>query len=208
MVPSEDLFTQDPDDTNSPSISDSQHRRQAAMQAAENLALVLRAGDRVTKALHLVLANAVTIKTDGIAQDRSGQRTYTISPAEGCTCEDATCRTRFCKYYIAVLIAKRAAALLQGTGHVSGPEPSQEGTVTTALTFADWQVHEAPAACTLIFVCKGVDVHLTMRDVSDEALFAHLRRIVQNAGKDSHLFRGKQILASICEGGKNLDSGE
>jgi hypothetical protein len=148
------------------------------MQAVENLALVLRAGDRVTKALHLVLVNAVTIKTDGTSQVRSGQKTYTIPPTEGCSCEDAIRRPRFCKHYIAMLIRKRATALLQGTQHASGQEIPTGSSATPASVSADWQVHEAPAACTLTFVCKGVDVHLTMRDVSDDALFARLRRIL------------------------------
>ena len=50
--------------------------------------------------------------------------------------------------------------------------------MTSASVSADWQVHEAPVACTLTFVCKGVDVHLTMRDVSDDALFARIKRIL------------------------------
>lgn len=155
MVSSDGLFTQDFADDNFPSSSERQYRRQAVRQAAENLALVLYAGDRLPKALNLVLANAVTINADGIAQVRSGQRTYTIPPAEGCPCEDAKRRTWFCKHYIAMLIAKRAAALLQGTQHASGQESSQESTATSASVSADWQVHEAPVACTLTFACKG-----------------------------------------------------
>lgn len=161
-----------------PATSHAKYWQQAALQAAENLALVLHAGDRLTKALHLVLANAVTINADGTAQVRSGQRTYTIPPAEGCPCEDAKRRTRFCKHYIAILIAKRAAALLQGTQHTRGQELPHEDTETSTSVTSDWQIHEAPVACTLTFVCKGVDVHLTMRDVSDDALFARVKRIL------------------------------
>ncbi len=148
------------------------------MQAAENLALVLHAGDRLTKALNLVLAHAVTINPDGTTHVHSGNRTYTIAPAEGCTCEDAKRRTRFCKHYIATLIAKRATALLQGTQHASGQDLPQESTGTSATVSADWHIHEAPVACTLTFVCKGVDVHLTMRDISDDALFSRIKRIL------------------------------
>ena len=50
---------------------------------------------------------------------------------------------------------------------------------------ADWQVHEAPVACTLTFVCKGVDIHLTMRDVSDDALFARIARVMSVQGEDA-----------------------
>jgi hypothetical protein len=152
--------------------------QQAVMQAAENLAIALHAGDRLTKALNLVLANAVTINADGTAQVRSGQRTYTIPLAEGCPCEDAKRRTRFCKHYIAMLISKRAAALLQGTQHASGQELPQKNSTPSAPVTSNWQIHEAPVACTLTFVCKGVDVHLTMRDVSDETIFARIKRIL------------------------------
>jgi hypothetical protein len=178
MVASDDPFTQDFTGHHSPTGYDRQQRRQAVMQAAKNLAIVLHAGDRLPKALHLVLANAVTINADGTAEVLSGQRIYSIPPAEGCPCEDAKRRTRFCKHYIAMLIAKRAAALLQGTQHASGQEPSQESPATSAAVSADWHIHEAPVACTLTFVCKGVDVHLTVRDVSDDALFARIKRIL------------------------------
>jgi hypothetical protein len=178
MVPSNELFAQDVPDDNFPAVSQRQDRRQAVMQGAENLALVLHAGDRLTKGLNLVLANAVTVPADGTAQVLSGQRTYTIPPAEGCPCEDAKRRTRFCKHYIAMLIAKRAAALLQGTQHASGQEPPHEGSATSTSVPTDWQIHEAPVACTLTCVCKGVDVHLTMRDVSNDALFARIKRLL------------------------------
>jgi len=75
MVASDDLFTQDFANHHSPTGYGRQQRQQAVMQAAENLAIVLHAGDRLTKALHLVLANAVTINADGTAEVHSGQRT-------------------------------------------------------------------------------------------------------------------------------------
>ena len=78
MVASNERFAQDLAPGHSPTISDRQHRCKAVMQAAENLAVVLHAGDRLTKALNLILAHAVTISTDGTAQVHSDQRTYTI----------------------------------------------------------------------------------------------------------------------------------
>jgi hypothetical protein len=39
-------------------------------------------------------------------------------------------------------------------------------------------VTEAPAACTLKFPLGGLDILYTMRDASDAALFARLRRIL------------------------------
>ena len=51
MVTSNEHFTQGYTDGHFPNLSQRQQRRQAVMQAAENLALVLHAGDRISKAL-------------------------------------------------------------------------------------------------------------------------------------------------------------
>jgi hypothetical protein len=77
-----------------------------------------------------------------------------------------------------MLVAKRAVALLQGTQHDKGQEPLQGDAVSSTSVPADWQVHEAPVTCTLTFACKGIDVPLTMRDVSNTALFARIQRIL------------------------------
>jgi len=45
-------------------------------------------------------------------------------------------------------------------------------------------------ACTLTFIYKGVDVHLTMRDVSDDALFARLKRILPKIQEETQTFPG------------------
>ena len=79
----------------------------------------------------------------------------------------------------------RAAALLQGTQHTSGQEPSHESTSASNSISANWQIHEALVACTLTFVCKGVDIHLTMRDVSDDALFARIKRSLPKSKNDA-----------------------
>jgi hypothetical protein len=91
-----------------------------------------------------------------------------------------------------MLIARRAADLLQDTQHASGQELPQESKTTTSVS-GDWQIHEAPVACTLTFVCKGVDVHLTMRDVSDDALFVRVKRILPRIQQKMHISPRKEM---------------
>jgi hypothetical protein len=82
-----------------------------------------------------------------------------------------------------MLIARRAADLLQDTQHATAQESPQESTGASVPVSGDWQINEAPVACTLTFVCQGVDVHLTMRDVTDDALFARVKRILPKLQK-------------------------
>jgi hypothetical protein len=176
MVTSPELPWQDSADSNFPANLHRQYWQQAVVQVTENL--IPHAGPRLTKALKLVLANAVTIRDDGIAQVQSDNRAYSITPDAGCACEDARRRTRFCKHTLAVLIHQRATALLRDTQHSNKQEPPKATTASRNAGFATWQIHEAPVCCTMTFVCHGVNIHLTMRDVSDDALFARVRRVL------------------------------
>ncbi len=76
-----ELSNEDIANSTFPATPHAKRWQQAAQQAAENLALILHAGDRLSKALHLVLANAVTINTDGTTQVRSGQLNLHDSPS-------------------------------------------------------------------------------------------------------------------------------
>jgi hypothetical protein len=103
-----------------------QRLQQAVTQAAEQVftqPAVQANPERLHKAMDLVLAGAVTLQPDGTATVKSGSHTYQINGE--CTCGDAQHRTKFCKHYLAVLIHRRATALLQGTAHEPAPaEPS------------------------------------------------------------------------------------
>lgn len=49
---------------------------------------------------------------------------------------------------------------------------------TTPHTSSSWQVQEAPASCCLKFTQGGVEIMYTMRDVTDEALFPRVSRVL------------------------------
>jgi hypothetical protein len=176
MVPISEHPQQDPTDSNLSTPFHRQYWQQAVVQIAESLAP--HGGDRLSKALKLVLANAVTIEGDGTAKVRSEHHTYTITKSNGCTCKDARRHTRFCKHAFATLIHRRATALLQDIQPIKKLEASGETTTSAVPKWIAWQIQEAPVACTLTFVCKGVDVHLTLRDVSDDALFARIKHVL------------------------------
>jgi hypothetical protein len=91
---------------------------QAALCIAEQLTQVY-SGARLTKALDLVLTNAVIFNPDGTATVRDGNRAYKINGQ--CTCEDARRRTIWCGHRLAVEIHKRATALLNAP-HASAKE--------------------------------------------------------------------------------------
>ncbi len=90
---------------------------QAALQATELLKEqpdVPLTQDRLTKALDLVLSNAVLLYPDNTASVNSGSRLYSVANGS-CSCADATHRGHPCKHQLAVDIHRRAMALLQDT---------------------------------------------------------------------------------------------
>jgi len=145
-------------------------------QAAENLHEQYQddQGERFSRAWTLVLSHAVTLHPDGTATVQSGENFYRINGA--CTCEDAQYRTKYhCKHYLSVELHKMALDLM----HASQNHPAMsESPALSHPSSSHWQVHEAPAACTLKFQLSGVDVLYTMRDVNDDTLFARIKRIL------------------------------
>jgi hypothetical protein len=144
-------------------------------------------GARLRQAQDLVLARAVLVSPDGVATVRSGTQAYHVHPQGGCTCLDSQHRTPQCKHVQAVELYRRIM-LPDQTLPLPTPPTSPEATMPPAPAEADalhtlpaspqWHVTEAPAACTLKFPLGGLDILYTMRDVSDAALFARLRRIL------------------------------
>lgn len=157
-----------------------QRFQQAAVQAVEQLhehADVPVTRDRLTKALDLVLTNAVSLLPDDTARVRSGSHTYHLAP--DCTCEDAQRRGKGCKHALAVLIHRRATALLEST--VPAPAapsttppavlPAAAGPATpNAPASAAWDVHEAPASACFKFSIGRMELMYTMRGVNDGEL--------------------------------------
>lgn len=114
---------------------------------------------RLAEALDLVLTKAVTLQADSAAVVHNDGRSYTITDADDCICEDAQHRTKYCKHLLAVLIQRHATALREGTAPApaSSPAPgarppavpltataSAPVVASSGLASATWPVAEAP----------------------------------------------------------------
>ena len=142
-------------------------------QAAQDLQ-TQHSGERLTKATELVLAYAVTLYPDDTARVQSEDKSYRING--DCPCDDAQYRTKYCKHYLAVELHKIALDLMNASQHY--PATSESSPLSHPAS-SHWQVHEAPAACTLKFLIDGaVEVLFTMRDTNDDALFSRIKRIL------------------------------
>jgi hypothetical protein len=150
--------------------------QQAIVQAAEQIAAPPAAPvdpARLTKAMDLVLANAVSLLPDGTARVKSGSHTYHLAP--DCTCEDAQRRGTGCKHTLAVEIHRRATARLEGTTHAPAgstvPAASSASQLAAAFVAtppvppealsrpvsAAWDVHEAPASWNTVYMAAVVE---------------------------------------------------
>jgi hypothetical protein len=162
-----------------------QRFQQAAVHAVEQLhehADVPVPRDRLTKALDLVLTNAVSLLPDGTARVRSGSHAYHLAP--DCTCEDAQRRGKGCKHALAVLIHRRATALLEGTAPApASPSatppavlPAAAGLATPrAPASAAWDVHEAPASACFRFRVGNLELMYTLRGIDDTELQTRIK---------------------------------
>jgi hypothetical protein len=132
-------------------------------------------GDRLQKAVTLVLSNKVTLHDDGTATVQSGNRTYELSSE--CQCEDAQRRSKYCKHFLSVELLKKTFSQLHPSSNGHQPDSSSQPK-PVASQAACWSVHEAPASCCLKFHLQGVEILYTMRDVDDDTLYARVRRIL------------------------------
>ena len=71
---------------------------------------------KLSDAIQLVLAKAVSLHEDGTATVKSGSHTYEIAPE--CTCQDSQQCSIYCKHYLAVQLLKRTYERLGG--HATG----------------------------------------------------------------------------------------
>jgi hypothetical protein len=106
-----------------PDISRPRGWQQAALCIAEKLTQA-HSGEQLTKALDLVLTNAVILNPDDTATVRDGNRAYKINGQ--CTCEDARRQTIWCVHRLAVEIHQRAIALLSGARHANAQKPPND----------------------------------------------------------------------------------
>src|SRR5688572_11002937 len=137
--------------------------QRAVVSAMESMNQEPYAGERLHKAADLVLTSSVQLHEDGAATVKSGSRTYQIDPQDGCACEDARKRSKWCKHAIAVEVLKRAQVWLVAQNDTPESAPPAE-----VLPSATWQVSEAQASCCLKFQMGAVECMYTMRDVNDD----------------------------------------
>jgi hypothetical protein len=173
-----------------------QRMQQAALQAAEQLqeqADLPVTHDRLTKALDLVLSNAVVFHQNNTASVRSGSRSYTVANGS-CSCVDAKQRGARCKHQLAVEIHRRAAALIKEAPAASAPEAAAVVPLS-AHTSAQWDVHEAPTSACFKFRVHTMELTYTFRGVDDAELQARIAetlpmlQAMMEACEDRHAVR-------------------
>jgi hypothetical protein len=174
-----------------------QRLQQAAVAVAEQLqeqADLPVTQDRLTKALDLVLSNAVILHPDGTASVRSGSRSYTVANG-GCSCADAKQRGVCCKHQLAVEIRRRAAALLQEAPAAAAGQPEAAAAVPSTPASARWDVHEAPTSACFKFRVHTMELTYTFRGVDDAELQARIAetlpmlQTMMEACEDRHAVR-------------------
>lgn len=175
------------DDTAHGTFSDTSYAKrwqQVALRVAERMHQA-QTGDRLTKALDLVLTNAVTLNADGTATAKSGGRTYRINGE--CPCEDARRRTLWCKHKLAMEIHKRATALLQETPCDENRQPQREAPAlpTLGLTTCQNTHHPLPiptepfppSTCCIKDVIGTREISWTLRG-DEEAVSRRMQRVL------------------------------
>lgn len=116
---------------------------QAATSLSENNAIPMAPG-KVEKAMDLVLTGAVRTIGEGTYTVKSGAHTYQI--AGECTCQDSQHRSRYCKHYLAVMIWKKAQAIMQpaaANGNGRDPDPG-DGKMATPIPHDHLVAQPAP----------------------------------------------------------------
>ena len=152
---------------------------QAALQATELLKEqpdVPLTQDRLTKALDLVLSNAVLLYPDNTASVNSGSRRYTVANGS-CTCAAAKHSGPMCKHQLAVHIHQRAMALLQDTPAVAANEaapPAAAVAEPSTPASAQWDVREAQTSCYLEFRVPSLKLGYTIRGATDPEVLTRL----------------------------------
>ena len=152
---------------------------QAALQATELLKEqpdVPLTQDRLTKALDLVLSNAVLLYPDNTASVNSGSRRYTVANGS-CTCAAAKHSGPMCKHQLAVHIHQRAMALLQDTPAVAANEAAPTAAAVAAPSTpasAQWDVREAQTSCYLEFRVPSLKLGYTIRGATDPEVLTRL----------------------------------
>ena len=143
---------------------------------------------RLDKAMDFVLDGHVALHEDGTATVKSGSHTYHLEP--DCTCQDSRQRSKYCKHYLAVELLRRTYERLGVPCNSNGHHTleTQPNTPQSAV----WDCHQAPSSCTLKWAFNGIEMLLTLRDATDEALFSRIQRVMPKIEEKMDLQRQKR----------------
>lgn len=155
--------------------------QQATLCIAEKLTQVY-SGERLTKALDLVLTNAVVLNPNGTATVRAGNRAYKINGQ--CTCEDARRQTIWCVHRLAVEIHKRATSLL-GARHANTQGLPNDASKPTLPGIEEHDQPPAPlpvepfppSICCIKDTIGTREIYWTLRG-EDEAVSRRVQRVL------------------------------
>jgi hypothetical protein len=130
---------------------------------------------RLQKAIDFVLSGAVTLRDDGSATVKSGTHLYELAP--DCPCQESQTRSQSCKHFLAVQLLNRTYERLGRPGNRTSAQRPQDGGDTPSQPPA-WHGPQAPASCTLKWQLNGIELLLTLRDTTDDALFTRIKRVL------------------------------
>lgn len=150
--------------------------QQGVILAAERMSRPEYNG-RLDKAIDLALNGAVTIEGVGKATVKSGTHTYQLAP--DCTCQDSQHHSKYCKHFLAVKLMR--AVIKDAQPPANGKVEQAVATVPEtqeAPKSSAWGCAQAPSSCTLKWAVAGIELMLTLRDETDDALFGRIQRVL------------------------------
>ena len=133
----------------------------------------------MAEAITLVLAKKVFLHEDGIATVYQNGGTFEITTE--CPCPFSQEISKYCVHYVAVEVLKEASVILHVPSNgdfAYQPPPSDYEAVTPLAQPEPWHCAQAPSSCTLKWTLAGIELMLTLRDATDEALFCRIGKVL------------------------------
>lgn len=153
---------------------------------------------RLDKAVDLVLKGAVTLQENGHASIKSGNRTYYLEP--DCSCEDSKRHSLYCKHFLAARLLKRTYERLGGAARPTNGHQPPVATAQEQQAASAWNCAQAPSSCTLKWCVAGIELMLTLRDETDDALFGRIQRVLPKIEQKMELQRQEHAARKAANG--------
>ncbi len=120
---------------------------------------------RLAKAVEIAKAHGITFNEDGTATVQGSRHSHHVNGT--CDCADTQFHGTYCKHFMAVELTKMAQNHLKAHyAHYPQEQPTP------------WQCAQAPSSCTIRWEVDGIALMLTMRNSSDQHLFARLGTVL------------------------------